>query len=91
MKGNENKGDAFYIVSELAPNGEAFDYVEAAGGLSEPKARQMFTQLTNAMDYIHKKGVAHRDLKLENCFLDTKAQLKVADFGLQKVFAGPGG
>lgn len=41
------------------------------------------------MDYVHKKGVAHRDLKLENVFLDSKAQCKVADFGLQKVFDGP--
>jgi serine/threonine protein kinase len=78
-------------VSELANNGEAFDYVEAAGGLTEPKARQMMTQLVSAVDYIHKKGVAHRDLKLENCFLDSKAQLKVADFGLQKIFDGPAG
>lgn len=91
MKKGTNMGDAFYIVSELAPNGEAFDYVEAAGGLIEPKARQMFSQLVSAMDYIHKKGVAHRDLKLENCFLDSKVNLKVADFGLQKVFAGPNG
>jgi hypothetical protein len=43
MKNGANTGtDAFYIVSELAPNGEAFDYVEAAGGLEEPRARQMF-------------------------------------------------
>lgn len=91
MKGTKNMGDTFYIVSELAPNGEAFDYVEAAGGLTEPKARQMFGQLASAIEYVHKKGVAHRDLKLENCFLDSKAQIKVADFGLQKVFAGPNG
>lgn len=39
IKNGSSQGDAFYIVSELANNGEAFDYVEAAGGLTEPKAR----------------------------------------------------
>lgn len=87
--GQSTGTDAFYIVSELADNGEAFDYVEAAGGLKPDQARQMMGQLVNAINYIHKKNVAHRDLKLENCFLDKNAVLKVADFGLQKVFDGP--
>lgn len=39
--------------------------------------------------YIHAKQIAHRDLKLENCFLDKDVQVKIADFGLSKVFAGP--
>lgn len=64
------KGDpTFYIVSELATNGEAYDYVEAAEGLEAKYARQLFGQLIGAIDVIHSKGVAHRDLKLENCFL----------------------
>lgn len=39
----ESMGDVFYIVMELAANGEAFDYVEAAGGLEDKYARQIFT------------------------------------------------
>jgi serine/threonine protein kinase len=31
--------DSYYIVSELAANGEAFDYVSDAGGLKPPQAR----------------------------------------------------
>lgn len=76
---------------ELCANGESFDYVEAAGGLDDKYARQMFLQLIEGLSYIHKKGIAHRDLKLENCFIDKNCVLKVADFGLQKAFAGPNG
>ena len=41
--------------------------------------------------YVHAKKISHRDLKLENCFLDKDVQVKIADFGLSKVFAGPQG
>lgn len=87
----ESMGDVFYIVMELAANGEAFDYVEAASGLEDKYARQIFTQLIDGVSYIHKKNIAHRDMKLENCFLDKDCVLKVADFGLQKAFSGPKG
>lgn len=63
-------------------NGEAYDYVEAAEGLPPRFARQLFKQLLGAVALIHSKGIAHRDLKLENCFLDNEVQVKVADFGL---------
>jgi len=40
---------------------------------------------------LHSKGAAHRDLKLENIFLDENCVPKLADFGLMKIFSGPGG
>jgi len=33
----------------------------------------------------------HRDLKLENCFLDKQVSVKLADFGMMKAFNGPNG
>ena len=84
------QSDVFYIVMELAANGESFDYVEAAGGLEDKYARQLFHQLIEGLSYIHKMNIAHRDLKLENCFLDKDCRMKIADFGLQKAFAGEG-
>jgi protein-serine/threonine kinase len=80
--GEVKQESVFYIVSELATNGEAFDYVEAAEGLEPRYARQLFRQLLGAIEEVHAKGIAHRDLKLENCFLDKDVNVKVADFGL---------
>jgi serine/threonine protein kinase len=70
MKDGESMGEeAFYIVSELAENGESFEYVQMAEGLEDPYARTLFKQIVEAVGYVHSKGFAHRDLKLENLFL----------------------
>jgi serine/threonine-protein kinase SRK2 len=43
-------------------------------------------QLISAVEYCHRNGVAHRDLKLDNTLLDNHepAWLKLCDFGFAK-------
>jgi serine/threonine protein kinase len=36
----------------------------------------------NAVEYLHRLGIAHRDLKPENILLDTDYNIKLIDFGL---------
>ena len=71
-------------MTELCEKGELFDFVQDAGGLPEPMARLVFGQIVDGLGYIHKKKLAHRDMKLENCFLNSQVVTKVADFGLMK-------
>eukprot|EP00056_Hartaetosiga_gracilis_P008254 m.117794 g.117794 ORF g.117794 m.117794 type:complete len:508 (+) comp12881_c0_seq4:2-1525(+) len=80
-----------YIVLEFAAGGELFDRVVDTNGLGEEETKYTFMQLLDAVQCLHKKGVAHRDLKPENILLSSKekhALIKVTDFGLAKLI-GP--
>ncbi len=72
-----------YMVFELCKNGDIFDYLKTEEkGLPEDICRFYFHQMVESVKYIHKKNICHRDLKLENIFLDDSFNLKVGDFGL---------
>lgn len=75
-----------YLVSEYAPSGEIFDYIDKHGRLPEPEARCKFWQIIHAVDYCHNKGIVHRDLKAENLLLDENMNIKIADFGFGNFF-----
>lgn len=75
-----------WIAMELAEGGDLFDKIEADSGVSEDIAHVYFTQLINAVGYMHSKGVGHRDLKPENILLSADGDLKLADFGMATLF-----
>lgn len=74
------------IAMEYAPGGDMFEFVVRKGGLKENEARWFFQQLIVAVDYVHRMGVANRDIKLENTLLDGSARplIKLCDFGYSK-------
>lgn len=53
--------------------------------ISEPEVRFFLTQIIGAVQYMHKRRVIHRDLKLGNIFFDSNMNLKIGDFGLAAV------
>lgn len=74
------------IVMEYASGGELFDRILKKGRFEEPEARYFFQQLISGVAYCHAKGVAHRDLKLENTLVhgESVPRLKICDFGYSK-------
>lgn len=79
-----------WIAMELAEGGDLFDKIEADEGVGEDVAHLYFTQLVNAVSYMHSKGVAHRDIKPENMLLSLDGDLKLSDFGLAALFQNNG-
>lgn len=70
-----------YIALQLAKGGELFDFIVETGKFSEKVARYYFHSMCKAFDYMHNKGVSHRDLKPDNILLTGNFNLKIADFG----------
>jgi len=60
----------------------------AAGQLTLPEIDHIFTQLANALEYAHEKGVIHRDIKPSNAMLDKRGDVFLTDFGVAKMLEG---
>ncbi|KAI1334217.1 hypothetical protein F5Y15DRAFT_296706 [Xylariaceae sp. FL0016] len=74
------------IVLEYASGGELFDYILNHRYLKDQAARRLFAQLVSGVGYLHKKGIVHRDLKLENLLLDRNKNIIITDFGFANTF-----
>ncbi|KAF2668868.1 Pkinase-domain-containing protein [Microthyrium microscopicum] len=74
------------IILEYASGGELFDYILQNRYLKDNAARRLFAQLISGVGYLHKKGIVHRDLKLENLLLDRNRNIIITDFGFANTF-----
>jgi protein-serine/threonine kinase len=74
------------IVLEYASGGELFDYILNHRYLKDNSARRLFAQLVSGVGYLHKRGIVHRDLKLENLLLDRNRNIIITDFGFANTF-----
>lgn len=64
--------------------------VVMSGKMSRPEMYCVFRQIVDGVDYLHKMGLAHRDLKLDNCVMTSRNIVKLIDFGTATVFYYPG-
>jgi len=79
------------LVMELVTGGELFYKIVDNGSYSENDAKNIVRQLVEGVVYLHNMGIAHRDLKPENLLCTdgdpgVNMTIKIADFGLSKVF-----
>lgn len=64
--------------------------VVMSGKMSRPEIYCVFRQIIDGVNYLHEMGLAHRDLKLDNCVMTTDNVVKLIDFGTAAVFHYPG-
>jgi len=75
---------SIYLVMEYFASDDIYTILEDRDfrPFSEIEARHIFKQLISALSYSHEKGVAHRDIKLENILMDKRKNIRLIDFGL---------
>lgn len=64
--------------------------VVMSGKMARPEIYCVFRQIVDGVNYLHSMGLAHRDLKLDNCVMTTDNIVKLIDFGTATVFHYPG-
>ncbi|XP_038561184.1 cyclin-dependent kinase 6 isoform X2 [Micropterus salmoides] len=57
-----------------------------ASGLSRDCIKDLMQQLLRGLDFLHTNIVLHRDLKPENILVSSRGEVKIADFGLARIY-----
>jgi eukaryotic-like serine/threonine-protein kinase len=79
--GIEDTGEIAGLAMELVEGATLADRIQC-GPLAIDESLKIATQIADALDAAHEKGVVHRDLKPANIFTTRDGQVKLLDFGL---------
>ncbi|MCF0113132.1 MAG: serine/threonine protein kinase [Bacilli bacterium] len=71
-----------YMANEYVKGQTLRDKLEFSVTLNLADACEVMVQLATGVDYIHKHGLVHRDLKPDNLFYMRDGTLKISDFGI---------
>ncbi|XP_076046439.1 cyclin-dependent kinase 4-like [Oratosquilla oratoria] len=55
-------------------------------GLEPARIKSLMRQILNGVDFLHTNRIIHRDLKPQNLLVNHRGQLKIADFGLARIY-----
>ncbi|CAK7214342.1 Protein kinase protein rad53 [Sporothrix curviconia] len=77
----------FIIIMEYVPMGDLGSLITNRGSLPEQTVKEMAIQLIDALGYLHRKNITHRDVKPDNILIDSLSPftVKLTDFGLSKM------
>ncbi|XP_053553968.1 cyclin-dependent kinase 12 [Bombina bombina] len=82
----KDKG-AFYLVFEYMDHDLMGLLESGLVQFSEDHIKSFMKQLMEGLDYCHKKNFLHRDIKCSNILLNNSGQIKLADFGLARLYS----
>lgn len=76
-----------YIVMEYVEGETLRDIVRGKGPLPPRRAMEIIADVCAALDFSHKNGIVHRDMKPANIMLNRQGAVKVMDFGIARAIA----
>lgn len=82
----KDKG-AFYLVFEYMDHDLMGLLESGLVHFNELHIKSFMRQLMEGLDYCHKKNFLHRDIKCSNILLNNRGQIKLADFGLARLYS----
>ncbi|KAK3002975.1 hypothetical protein RJ639_018730 [Escallonia herrerae] len=82
--GTAREEESLNILLEFVPGGSISSLLGKFGSFPESVIRMYAKQLLLGLEYLHKNGIMHRDIKGANILVDNKGCIKLADFGASK-------
>ena len=87
------EGDYTYMVMEYCPNGSLHEVLLKASQqgrmLEQEYIVSVVSQVAQALDFAHRHGIIHRDVKPSNILFARDGRPVLADLGVAKAFSGP--
>ena len=78
-----------YLLMENCQGLEIFEFIQKVNGIEDEKIlRYIFKEIVKALHQLHRNGVAHRDIKLENVMVTSNYEFKLIDLGMCVPLAG---
>ncbi|KAH9989411.1 kinase-like domain-containing protein [Russula compacta] len=75
----------YYLVTEYLPGGDLQE-LRRSKTLDVESVRFYMAELLLAIEQVHAHNIIHRDVKLENVFIDTDGHIVLGDFGISWLF-----
>ncbi len=82
------EGGEYFIVQEYIDGLSLAELLQAEGRLHPDRAADIAADVAAGLGAAHREGMVHRDIKAGNVLVAKDGQVKVADFGIARVFAG---
>ncbi|MEO8971904.1 MAG: protein kinase, partial [Ktedonobacteraceae bacterium] len=79
------QNDIAYLITPYITGGSLRELLHARGTLSVPETVRLMSQILNALQYAHDRGLIHRDIKPGNMLLKQDGTILLSDFGLVKI------
>lgn len=81
---DEDTGLSF-LAMEYASGSDLKDIIGSPSKIPTARAVEIIKQLAGALDYAHKNGIIHRDVKPANIIIGSDGSLKITDFGIARI------
>jgi protein kinase-like protein len=82
--GRDAERGLLYLALDYVSGGSLKERLKLTGAMPPEEAARLVAQICQGLDYAHRSGILHRDLKPDNVLLEADGRALLTDFGLAK-------
>jgi eukaryotic-like serine/threonine-protein kinase len=82
---SDRDGDVAFLVMEYIQGDDLKHHLDKGIRYSLEQSLKMIRDLLSALDYAHKQGIVHRDVKPANLLIEPGGRVKLTDFGVARI------